>query len=714
MQDWPDDPITLRSQDALERGPFAKRTADLITGSHSWTSSIVFGLVGPWGSGKSSLISMIKAEVEETDGGWVVRSFSPWATADSESLLSEFFATISSAIPGRKGKKVKKALADCAAVSIPAALAYVPYAGTAASGQASQIAAKMREKTWIERFTKASEELAKLKIPILIVADDIDRLQADELLELLKVVRLLGRFPGVQYLLAYDDRTVADVLASSSFGNGDKIRARQFMEKIVQYPLDIPPAQPVQLERRLDAGLDEIFTFENRQPDHDELYRFTEAFRGCMGARLSTLRTVDRYLAQVRQYLPMVPADEINDVDVLILTFARVHFPMLYEKLPSLALELTRSHPTSAYLSMHSSIVDTATDWEKLLGSVVQPEDLSDVLRLLSAVFPIIEGNISPHFGSPASLRRACRSDYFGRYFAYAIPVDDVSDLKVATELKNVATGTDSPFLLELLGGADTRASLVAEKCRTITTKWDEADLTADLLVFAVRAVGVTNDSNSFIDRPRFGAKAWAVDLLARSKAQFEPDELAGSMLQTETASSDVLEVIQRARGVASRARGETEVSLADASELELAVASRVANEIIAHLRLQDAADYTSYPRSMIGNVYSYDEAVPLKAMLAEAIALEEFTVEDLAARLVGVHSDGTPNDPGEIADFDSALFHSVAPDLSDFSELDQVKDFDRSDLSWANRRRYTRGRILSSMPSQEKSEGTDAKSESN
>jgi hypothetical protein len=55
---WWDDPITDPNQDSLGRKSFATNAARLIHDNHSPASSVVYGLEGPWGSGKSSVISM--------------------------------------------------------------------------------------------------------------------------------------------------------------------------------------------------------------------------------------------------------------------------------------------------------------------------------------------------------------------------------------------------------------------------------------------------------------------------------------------------------------------------------------------------------------------------------------------------------------------------------------------------------------------------------
>ena len=65
-----------------------------------------------------------------------------------------------------------------------------------------------KQKPWKVLFEELSNGLRELNSPILVIVDDIDRLQVDELLVLLKVVRLLGRFPGVDFLLAYDEQKI--------------------------------------------------------------------------------------------------------------------------------------------------------------------------------------------------------------------------------------------------------------------------------------------------------------------------------------------------------------------------------------------------------------------------------------------------------------------------------------------------------------------------
>ena len=77
------------------------------------------------------------------------------------------------------------------------------------------------------------------------VLDDIDRLHAEELLMVFKLVRLVGRLPNVYYLLAYDEATVLAVITNTKLAGNDMDRARRYLEKMVQLRLVVPPINEI-------------------------------------------------------------------------------------------------------------------------------------------------------------------------------------------------------------------------------------------------------------------------------------------------------------------------------------------------------------------------------------------------------------------------------------------------------------------------------------
>ena len=73
---WTDDAIELDEEDTLDRKRFADMVAARIDACVPGQKSTVFGLVGPWGSGKTSLIKLVRKRLGVD---WKISIFSPWA-----------------------------------------------------------------------------------------------------------------------------------------------------------------------------------------------------------------------------------------------------------------------------------------------------------------------------------------------------------------------------------------------------------------------------------------------------------------------------------------------------------------------------------------------------------------------------------------------------------------------------------------------------------
>lgn len=61
-----DTPIKVREQDLIGRIPFAERLADILK-SAAGPESLVIGLYGPWGSGKTSVINLVENALSRKD-----------------------------------------------------------------------------------------------------------------------------------------------------------------------------------------------------------------------------------------------------------------------------------------------------------------------------------------------------------------------------------------------------------------------------------------------------------------------------------------------------------------------------------------------------------------------------------------------------------------------------------------------------------------------
>lgn len=170
-------------------------------------------------------------------------------------LLSEFFAALAAVVPDKSEKNIRHLIASYADIARPFA-SLIPIAG-AAVVEASRTLENRLAKPWNVAFREVADELRKLGKPVLVVVDDIDRLQHAELLDLLKVVRLLGRFPGVDFLLAYDEQTQKGTRGwwNSSGRSAWPVRSTCEQRDRVRYPrFDLGPDERARGRRKRQSS----------------------------------------------------------------------------------------------------------------------------------------------------------------------------------------------------------------------------------------------------------------------------------------------------------------------------------------------------------------------------------------------------------------------------------------------------------------------------
>jgi hypothetical protein len=172
-----DDPITNWADDIVGRTAIVELLAD-----HALRlQTPIVALHGGLGDGKSSVLNLLRNAVE---GKAVVVSFSAWLPGSETTLAADLFKDI--ATECRKLVYVpqlrKRALAFARTVS-----GSVSYLGglkelTPAQSQRDEI-------------LELHNSLRRVPMPILVLLDEIDRMQADELVVLLKILRGVASIP---------------------------------------------------------------------------------------------------------------------------------------------------------------------------------------------------------------------------------------------------------------------------------------------------------------------------------------------------------------------------------------------------------------------------------------------------------------------------------------------------------------------------------------
>jgi hypothetical protein len=439
--EWFSDDPSPNAAGELGRQPFLDRVESTLDRAHRVEGSTVFGLVGPWGSGKSSVVKWLGERLtrDDQDDPWMVVNFNPWTFQDVISLQLGFFRELRSAIGGfSKGEKARAALAefgDQVAPFVALATSVVPNADDAVRGVSSLLRGDKSAESSRRKLEKALRDLDQ---PILVVMDDLDRLTADELLMTLKLVRLVGRLPNVHYLLCYDEETILGVLTNTSLiGKRATARARDYLEKVVQIRMDVPPLRPSDVQALVNEGLSELAS-QGLNMDRTTASRFSGVYFEVLQYRLSTPRAVKRFFAQVRNFFGDLD-QEVDASDFLILTWLRTAEPGVYQLIQRRRSDLLGSARELRFDRRDKE--QLLSEWRRELGSSgIRDRDVSGVETVLAELFPryadIREGR-TPSGGRSEPLRVA-NGDYFDRYFSFGVPEGDVPDSVVRRAIDDV------------------------------------------------------------------------------------------------------------------------------------------------------------------------------------------------------------------------------------------------------------------------------------
>jgi hypothetical protein len=341
-----DVPIKIPEHDVLDRVALASVIAERIRKVNA-SDGHVMALLGPWGSGKTSLLNLIERELEGS-GDIAIVHFNPWMFSGSVALVDVFFREVAAQL-GTRTDDFKRFGAELSNYGelLFGAFAVLPGVGAWASRVQSQLinfrsARKLREKQLQEesvftRHIKLSEQLDKMQGRIVVIVDDIDRLQNGEIRDIFKLVRLTGNFPNVIYILSFDRYRVETALGDSSVGG------RQFLEKIVQTAIDVPVAPSAAIISQITSGLDKLFDEESISIRFDQP-RWPDVFSEIILPLMRNLRDVKRFLLGLENTLRHVGA-EVDTVDVLALEAIRIFLPDVFEKVIQEQVALTTPSP---------------------------------------------------------------------------------------------------------------------------------------------------------------------------------------------------------------------------------------------------------------------------------------------------------------------------------------------------------------------------------
>lgn len=410
-----DKPIDSAERDCLNRSNFSKQLAKAII-SYSNTNNCTISLCGKWGCGKTSIINMTINEINRLTRNFnenkkpIIIQFNPWNYSDGAQLVSQFFQTLSLKINLKNNSKLSTAgdvldkyssLFDYTAY-IPIIGKYLDPLKSVISSLGVELKENALEKNSLEnQKSKVIKALNELDQKIIVIIDDIDRLNNKQIRLIFQLVNSIAGFPNMIYLLSFDKNIVERALSDEQNCDG-----AEYLEKIIQVPFDVPDADISLIHKMLFNNLENIIKDDLQNNNFDKVH-WNDVFSFCVSPFIKTIRDVNRII-NAFQFKYSFMKNETNCIDLLAVTVAQIYDSSLYKWISNNIRILTGSMFSEKGISQ----IEQNNNKSKYIElfkkiSKMQPEI---AIQFVSALFPTfswkIGGNNSTNYTNDELLQR--------------------------------------------------------------------------------------------------------------------------------------------------------------------------------------------------------------------------------------------------------------------------------------------------------------------
>ena len=463
--------------------------------------SLVIAVYGEWGSGKSSVINLAIEFIEKTDENDkpTIIEFNPWRFSEQDNLSEHFFNEIAKELEIRQESKDDERIAEKLKIYANL-LSLTPDKGLFNNTfsktilglgllgiSASQIIqwlnipydwikyilfiggfsfifieifnnylikfidffetkADYNKKSVLEAKKEIKDELIKRQKKLIVVIDDIDRLNQSEIKQIFRLIQVNADFPHTIYLLAFDRNTIEKNLEEQV-----GISGKDYLKKIVQVDFDIPFVKKTKISAFLFKELNRVLDtlpesaqkfFGQNDPYWANVYNsgFEDFFKN--------IRDVKRFASSLEfNILQMYQCKvmEVNPIDFIAIEAIRVFIPDFYVFMKSRNSLFTSTEGETVLKDNNPRKAEIEEALNKL------PEDMKESIQnLITILFPQVAGIFQYGYSTYRSdwqsswsrNLRVCATTNFDSYFTL-IPGGDEEELS-QYEIENILNKTNS------------------------------------------------------------------------------------------------------------------------------------------------------------------------------------------------------------------------------------------------------------------------------
>ncbi len=312
-----DTPRAVHEPDLFHRHKILEELSHQINRFYDENYSFVIGIEGKWGSGKTTFIDELESSFLNNEQYTIIRP-NPWQYQSPQEILKGFFDDLSDKLlktSGLKSKHLKGYIHSI--LNENKVLSIFSKIGGARNSD----------------FYKSAlnDDIIQSQIKIIVIIDDLDRLDTDELKLVLNIIRNIGNLANTIFVVAYDKLQVLSILDND-----------EALSKFIQVEISLGVIENGFIVKYLEDEL------EKRFPNEIEAYNksnkliadtsMTSISNPSNFQNTSALMLLRNKRDAIRllnnfslQYSLL--KETVNFTDFLFLSIIKLKFPIIYQKI---------------------------------------------------------------------------------------------------------------------------------------------------------------------------------------------------------------------------------------------------------------------------------------------------------------------------------------------------------------------------------------------
>lgn len=387
---------------------YASTIIDNLLATDIYEQSYALGITGEWGCGKTTFLNLLKGQLKDKAN---IVEFNPWMCRTPEQVTHDFFASLRHQL-STKYSSLSNPIKKYAKYINNLSLTPHNILGT-------DISFPLNEKSLFENKKELSDIFSSLPQPVAVIIDDIDRLEREEVFEVLRLIRNTADLCNTIYIVAYDKEYVTSVLEEKNIKE-----AASYLEKIFQAEVHLPKVSKHMIWECLQTAI-------KKQSKHNSNFSLTLFQHFSQEDNNLILRALDNYRRAKRfarifmlniAYFDQHFNKEIYTTDLFWLELLQIYDKPAYDKLSNDTSSLLYSN--SERLMLRPGIAHKAREKEstRYNGEEFWKRDTPKILEKL----------FSPH--TKARKESICHTENYEKYFALNISPHQLS-IKETNEL---------------------------------------------------------------------------------------------------------------------------------------------------------------------------------------------------------------------------------------------------------------------------------------